>query len=304
MSADQHDRQTRGPIQLVAQTVAETFRACVRYRVLSLAAEASFFTLLSLPPLLFALAGAIGFVAGLFDPGVIEEFRAQTLELASQALTPSVVDSLIRPTLESVLAEGRADVLVVGFLIAVWSGSRALSVFIATISIMYGHAGHRSALLTLALSVGLYVGFLLLAMVLIPLVLAGPEVVERLLPEPLEWLNRLYWPITVCGSALFLAVLYSIAIPRGYRLRSAVPGAGIALLIWVAGSWSLRQVLGLSGASASIYGPLTAPIALLLWIYLICTAILIGAALNAALAGIRDPGGTESEATAPSGGGG
>lgn len=300
MRADQH-RRARCLTRLVSRVITGTFSACVRYRVLGLAAEASFFTLLSLPPLVFALAGSIGFVADLIDPGVIEDFRDQTLQLASQALTPSAVDSLIRPTLESVLAEGRADVLLVGFLIAVWSGSRALSVLIETISIMYGHGGHRSMLLTLALSVVLYVVFLLLAMVLIPLVLAGPEVVARLLPEPLDWLNRLYWPITVCGSALFLAVLYSIAIPRGYRLRSAIPGAAFALLVWVAGSWSLRYVLGQSTASMSIYGPLTAPIALLLWIYVISIAILIGAALNAALAEVQHPERNDSP-SAPSAG--
>lgn len=87
---------------------------------------------------------------------------------------------------------------------------------------MFGHGGHRGMLWTLALSVVLYVVFLLLAMALIPLVLAGPEVVERLLPEPLDWLNRLYWPITVCGSALFLAILYSIAILIGAALNAAL----------------------------------------------------------------------------------
>ena len=37
-----------------------------------------------------------------------------------------------------------------------------------------------------------------------------------------------------------------------------------------------------SGARTSIYGPLAAPIAVLLWLYLTALVVLIGAALNAA----------------------
>jgi membrane protein len=40
--------------------------------------------------------------------------------------------------------------------------------------------------------------------------------------------------------------------------------------------------LGHAVGGTSIYGPLAAPIAVLLWLYLISIAILIGAALNAA----------------------
>jgi membrane protein len=45
----------------------------------------------------------------------------------------------------------------------------------------------------------------------------------------------------------------------------------------------LRWVLvETAGGSTSIYGPLAAPIAVLLWLYILSIAVLIGAALNAA----------------------
>jgi membrane protein len=45
----------------------------------------------------------------------------------------------------------------------------------------------------------------------------------------------------------------------------------------------LRVVLvGTAQNSTSIYGPLAAPIAILLWLYILAIAVLIGAALNAA----------------------
>jgi membrane protein len=45
----------------------------------------------------------------------------------------------------------------------------------------------------------------------------------------------------------------------------------------------LRWVLvGTAQGSTSIYGPLAAPIAVLIWLYILSIAVLIGAALNAA----------------------
>ena len=42
------------------------------------------------------------------------------------------------------------------------------------------------------------------------------------------------------------------------------------------------MLVGTAKGSTSIYGPLAAPIAVLLWLYLLSIAVLIGAALNAA----------------------
>ena len=43
--------------------IVATVGSCMRYRVTGLAAEAAFFAILSVPPLVFALAGAIGYVS-------------------------------------------------------------------------------------------------------------------------------------------------------------------------------------------------------------------------------------------------
>src|SRR5262249_12014319 len=45
-----------------------TVASSMRHRVTGLAAEAAFFTVLSVPPLIFALAGAIGYVTESFSP--------------------------------------------------------------------------------------------------------------------------------------------------------------------------------------------------------------------------------------------
>ena len=236
--------------------VAQTFGACLRYRVTGLAAEAAFFALLSLPPLVFGLAGAIGFVAQRFDVTTVAEFRTQVLDLALRLLTPTAVNDVLAPTLDDVLFQGRFEIISIGFVIALWSGSRAVNVVVDTITIMYGLGGHRSILRTRALSFSMYVVFLLAAVVLLPLVLAGPGLVDRALPERLDAVGYLYWPVVLVGTAAALAALFHLAVPVRTRWRGDLPGAALTLL---------------------------------LWLYLINLALLVGAAFNASLEANTSP---------------
>lgn len=266
----------------LTQVVAKTASSSFRFRVTGLAAEAAFFAILSLPPLVFGLAGTIGFVAQRFQMAEIADLQARVLDLASKALTPTTVDQVIAPTLDDVLHGGRVDVISIGFVLALWSGSRALNVFIDTITIMYGLGGRRSIVKTRALSFGMYVIALLIGIVLVPLVLAGPDVVHDIVPQRVAILAKLYWPTVLVASIGFLTSLYHLAVPVRKPWLNGLPGATFTLVMWMLGSYLVRWALGLSTGGTSIYGPLAAPIAILLWLYVISISILIGAALNAA----------------------
>ena len=276
-------RPVRHAGRATGRLAAETFKGCFRYRVTGLAAEAAFFTILSLPPLIFGLAGAIGFVAHRFNATTIASFQDQLLTLASRVLNSQSVQAVIAPTLADVLSAGRYSVISIGFVLALWSGSRALNVFLDTITIMYGLGGRRSVVRTRLLSFLLYVVILLVGIVLVPLVLAGPGLVDRLLPPQLDVLGDLYWPILLLSSVLFLTTLYHVAVPVRSRWRTDLPGAGLSLLIWVVGSALLRFALNASTGSTTIYGPLAAPIAILIWLYVMSLAVLVGAAFNSAI---------------------
>ena len=264
--------------------VVSTVGTCFRNRVTGLAAEAAFFALLSLPPLVFGLAGSIGFVFQRFSQTQVEGVRDQVLELASRALTEPTVDSVIKPTLDDVLGPGRFDIISIGFILALWSGSRALNVFVDTITIMYGLGGHRGIVRTRVLSFSLYVMGLITGVVTIPLVVAGPRLVDRLLPQRVDVLNELYWPTVLVLCICFLATLYHVSVPVRTSWRYNLPGAALTMFFWILGSFLLRWLLTVTaGNSTSIYGPLAAPIVVMLWLYLLSIAVLIGAALNAAL---------------------
>ena len=263
--------------------IVSTVGTCMRNRVTGLAAEAAFFALLSLPPLIFALAGSIGYVFSRFNDAQLDEIRAAVVNLSSQALTDDTVASIIEPTLNDVFQGGRYDVISIGFVLALWSGSRALNVFVDTITIMYGLGGHRGIVKTRMLSFSLYVMGLITGVITIPLVLAGPTLVARLAPDRFGFVNSLYWPVVLVLCICFLATLYHVSVPVRTSWRFNLPGAALTMAIWIFGSYLLRWVLtSTAKGSTSIYGPLAAPIVVMLWLYILSIAVLIGAAVNAA----------------------
>ncbi|WP_137293562.1 YihY/virulence factor BrkB family protein [Nocardioides dongxiaopingii] len=263
--------------------VVTTVSSCLRYRVTGLAAEGAFFAVVSVPPLVFALAGGIGYVSARFSADQVEDVRRAILDFSSTFLTDSAVDKVINPTMESVLDGGRLDVVSLGFVLSLWSGSRALNVFVDTITIMHGLGGHRGIVKTRALSFVLYILAVLTGAISIPLVIAGPGLVRAWLPERADFLMQFYWPIVIVVCVCFLATLYHVSVPVKTNWSFNLPGATFSLVAWILGSYVLRWVLTATAAdSKSIYGPLAAPIAVLLWLYLVAIAVLIGAAVNAA----------------------
>jgi membrane protein len=267
--------------QTLWRLITSTVSSCFRYRVTGLAGEAAFFAILSLPPLIFGLAGSIGYIGDRYDQSLVEELREDIITRAGDVLTPETVNKVIEPTLADVV-DGRIEFALLGFLIALWSGSRALHVLIDTITLMYGLGGRRGIIRTRVLSFVLYFVGLFIGVVVVPLVLLGPDIVQAELSGRWDWVNYLYWPTVVVLSIAFLTTLYHLSVPVRTPWRYDLPGAVFTLVAWILLSYLLRWVLENSVNTSSIYGPLSAPIAVLIWLYILSITVLIGAALNAA----------------------
>lgn len=271
----------QGTWRMLWGIVVGIVNTCLRYRVTGLAAEGAFFALLSLPPLVLGVVASVGYFADVVGGDTVDRVTATIIDLASTVFTNESMTDVVIPTLNQVADGGRGDIISIGFVIALWSGSRALNVYVDTITIMYGLGGRRGIVRTRALSFTLYVVALVLGAVGLPLVLAGPELVAKIIPDSLSVLNGLYWPVVILVSVAFLTTLYHLSVPVRTAWLADLPGAALALLIWILGGIALRATLEMAIGGSSLYGPLTAPIAVLLWLYVTAIAVLIGAALNA-----------------------
>ncbi|KUF16491.1 YihY/virulence factor BrkB family protein [Streptomyces silvensis] len=261
----------------------DTVNSCIEYRVLGLAAEAAFFTLLSVPPLLLSLIGLLAYVDRWTGTDTISSVQNNILEASRTILSDKGVREIAQPILEDVMKVGRPDVISIGFLFALWSGSRAVNVFIDTITVMYGLDGARGIVRTRLLAFGLFLVALVIGSVALPLMVAGPDAVVKLVPGSATVVQILYWPVVIILSVVFLTTLYHVSVPVRSPWVEDMPGALIALGMWVLGSFLLRIYLTSTVEGPTIYGSLAAPVAVLLWIGVSAFAVLVGAAVNAAI---------------------
>jgi membrane protein len=273
-------------IGVVWTLISSTLVRAWRDRVLGLAAEAGFWQLLSLPSMLLGIVGIIGFFSGSLGAHTIHDIEDALLRGAKHVIVPSAVDSTVKPALDRILAGGRADVVSISFLVSLWTGSSAMATYVNTITIAYDLRQHRNAVRSRLLALLLYLAFVVVGVVLLPLLVLGPGLIVRLTPH--NWHHAMhiivsigYWPVVVLITLALLATLYHLSVPVRTPWRRALPGAVVGLLVWVAGSVVLRIWLIWAFRSTATYGPLSAPVAVLIFLYLTALAILLGAELNA-----------------------
>lgn len=277
-----------------------TFSLCMRYRITGLAAEAAFWVLLSLPALALGTVGVLGYLHGQLGAARAAHLEQVLTNAAASVLSQRVVRQSVAPALHDMLTSGHADVVSVSFLIALWSGSRALNVAIDTITVASGQNGRRGIVRTRLLAFTLYLPALLLGAATVPLLLAGTELLGEITPTAAAVLGPLVWPIVAAALVVFLTTLYHLALPHRRRWREDLPGAFVALAMWAAGSTLLRVYFhsgnnGASGGGAAGFGRIAATAAILLWLYITALAVLIGAVYNA----VRADADADSPAHAP-----
>jgi membrane protein len=255
-------------------------------RILGLSAEAAFWQLLSLPSLFLGLLAALGYFSDLAGPGTVDRVQQNLLTTFSRAFSPEVVDQLIAPVVQQVLREGRADVISVGFVLALWAGSSATATFVNTITIAYGMRDLRGAVRSRLLALGIYLISIVVGVIVLPALVLGPALLPKLFPERArETADRVisdaYWPVVLLLLLMGLTSLYHLAPPRRLPWRRGVPGALLAMVIFLAGSIGLRFYINFIIDQNHAYGTLAAPIAALLFFFLLALGVLLGAELNA-----------------------
>ncbi len=273
----------RGAVDLGVATV----RDAGHDRVTGLAAEIAFWVLLSLPPLLLSATAAAGLIGRSIGSDVRSQLIGRIEELALQVFSEATVDSAIRPTLDGLLSSGSTSILSVSFLVTVYSASRVLRVIIHAVAVAYDLEDSQPSWATRVMGIGYTLIGLVSGLVLIPLVVAGPrlgEILERRTGVSLllgEIWRLAYWPVAFTVVTLLVAALFHHATPWDTPFRRDLPGAVLATVLGLLASVGLRTYTGASFAGDPVYASLAAPLALLVWIWLLAISLLLGAELNA-----------------------
>ncbi|MDV6014470.1 YihY/virulence factor BrkB family protein [Haloechinothrix sp. LS1_15] len=274
----------RAPFRLLTRTLIRAWRGSI----FSQAAEAAFWQTLSLPPLLLALLGSLGYLGDWFGRAVVDEVLEEIIDFSRTIFTEDVVADFIAPTVAEIFTVGQAHLVSLGFVIALFAGSSAIWSFVDTITVAHDQHGIRNELWQRVFALLIYIASLALLIVILPVLALGPELLTRIIPEswrPLvaDWIGTLYYPALALLLVLALATLYKLALPRKLPWHRGLPGAALAMLVFLASSTVLRNYLSDITATGYTYGAVATPIAFLLFAFFIGLAIAVGAYFNSAI---------------------
>jgi membrane protein len=278
---DRWPAPVRVPLQVLGAALAKAWRD----RVLGLSAEAAFWQILSVPPLLIGLLGSLGYLDALIGDAAVRDIEDRLLSASAQVLTDDVVDSLVAPTLGDILESGQLQLVSVGFLLSLWAGSSATATFMNTIVIAYDQRDVRGPVRTRLKALWLFVLGMVLAVLMLPLLVVGRESLIDLMPDSWEntsamLINQVYWPLVLVGLFLGLTTFYHVVLADRLPWRRHLPGAAFAVVLFLVAAIALRTYVSDILTAALPYGALATPIAALMFCFLFGLSVLLGAEVN------------------------
>ncbi len=245
--------------------------------VLSRAAELAYYFLLALFPMLIFLTSLIGFL-----PDAQENiFRALASVMPGEAM------KLVHETILDVVRNRSGGLISFGVLGALWAASGGVSAVINALTVAYDVKEDRSFWKVRLIAVGLTVILASLIVVGVILIMFG----DRFSVWLAAWLGlgaafAVFWGVIdyLLGLAfvfLGLQFIYYFGpnIKQGWRWITH--GAVFAVVSLVIASLLLSLYLRYGPSYSATYGGLGAVIVLMLWLYLIGAAVILGGEVNA-----------------------
>jgi membrane protein len=248
-----------------------------------LASALAYSTFFAIPAVLLVVVGVFTLLVG---PQTISALMAHFSHVMPAQATSLLGGSLHR--LDQHPATGLA-MTIVGFVLAVWSTTGAMTAYMTAVNLAYDRKDRRSFVRKRLVAGGMVavigIAFLLVATLLI----VGPSV-EHLVASHAGaasgaigwawWIAE--WPILLVGLlAAFSTLLYLGPDVEHRRWHFVTPGSVFATAVWLAASGGFAVYTSMFGSYNKTWGSLAAVIIMLTWLWLAAIALLLGAELNA-----------------------
>lgn len=276
---------------------ARTGKGFLRHDGPTQAGNMAFMVMLSLFPFLILLVSSSGLL-GQTQAG------ADAITVLFDTLPPEVRQVLEKPA-QSVIAGARANYITIGALVAVWTTSSCAETARQVVIRAYEGLGRIRPLWQRRLqSMGIVIAAAVLAVLAMTVLILTPAVLTamdayfpgtELLQRLLALVRTLLSPILIF-LALWLS--YRAFTPRLRKAgRIAAPGAVLVTLMWIVLSAGFSLYLTRVGSYSATYGSLAGVIVTMIFLFLLCTAFVLGAEFNAAIAAHRHARRTPAPAT-------
>ena len=250
--------------------------------ITDVAAALAYYAFLAIPAALLIAVGVFSRTAG---PDTIESMMDRLSGVVPAEAIQLIEESLTRVTENK---SGGLVLIVLGFLLALWTTTGAMNALMRGLNRVYGRKETRSFVKQRLAALTILVCLLLAFALSVGLLVMGPVISKELgealgLEGVFGWIWwTAEWPILLLGLLfVFAAVLYlgpNVAHPRW---RFLTPGSVVAVAVWLIASGLFAVYVSLFGSYNKAWGSLAAVIILLTWLWLSALALLLGAEINA-----------------------
>jgi membrane protein len=244
-----------------------------------IAGGVAFFGFLAIFPALIALVTLYGLVA---SPATV----TKQVESFATGL-PTSAKSLLTDQLKSITdnSGGALTVgLIVSILAALWSASGGVGNLITAVNLAYDEVETRNFVKLKLTSLALTLGAIVFVLLTVGLLTVVPVVLHAL---PLGIFGTILiqvvrWGLLLVLMAGSLSVLYRVAPDRDApRFRWVSLGSVVVTVVWAIVSLLFSFYVNNFGSYDKTYGTIAGVIVLMLWLYLTCYLVLLGAEINA-----------------------
>lgn len=241
-------------------------------------AGVAFYIFLGLIPALGAVISIWGLVA---DPATIKE------QIDSMgALLPAQVIEILDEQMTRIAQQSTGATLgaVVGILLALWSGAKAMKSVMMALNIAYEENETRGFIKLNGTALGLTLASILGFLLAIGMVVVFPLLLEKMGAGSTAAgiVKALRWPLLAVFAVLGLGIIYRYGPDRDpARWRWVSWGATVATVMWLLVSAGFSLYVSNFADYNKTYGSLGAVVVLLLWFLISAYVALLGAELNA-----------------------
>lgn len=286
----------RNPALLVLDVV----RRYIDVRVTGLAAEMTYYAILSLVPLATALGASLGALEWFIGPGRVSELETALIESLESLFSTQAVDEIAGPLVSDLLNQQRAGLAVGGLLVSLYLASRIFRAAIRALDDAYGVPERRTVVEQYGLAVLFTLEALLLILVSLAVLVLGPLlgvgswVADRLGGGSVAELVWVWgrWPVVAAVAFWFLVSLFRRAPNVENTWRECVPGALVSMVSLVLVTVGFQIYLRVAGPTLPDVGATDEAVRLaaqlagvalaaLLFMWLLNIAVLIGGVVNA-----------------------
>ncbi len=251
----------------------------------ALASHVALSTLMAMFPFLIFATALAGFLGA-------ETFADSAMHLIFDTWPAAIAEPLAHEV-ANVLTVQRGDLLTIGVLLAFFFASSGVEALRTSLNRAYRQIETRSAIVLRLQSLG----FVLLAtvtLVVTSLLLVAVPVALGILQRRFPAMAAIavdlnQWRLLVAALVLITGLVFShLWLPSGHRrILDILPGVGLTLIAWMAGSAVFATYLDNFANYASTYAGLASIMVAIIFLYIVSAIFIIGGELNAAIMRFR-----------------